>query len=132
MTESQLKDFAARYTAAWCNQNPADVAAFFSTSGSLQINEGPPAVGRAAIAEAARGFMTAFPDLKVVLDRLELRGERVLYHWTLTGANIGPGGTGRAVKISGHEDWLLGPDGLIAESKGHFDAKEYQRQLDGR
>jgi len=33
------------------------------------------------------------------------------------------------VRISGFEVWKIGEDGLIAESRGHFDAAEYQRQL---
>jgi hypothetical protein len=33
------------------------------------------------------------------------------------------------VKISGFEEWRFGLDGLIAESLGHFDAVDYQRQL---
>ena len=41
-----------------------------------------------------------------------------------------PGGTGNKVKISGFEAWVLNDDGLIQESKGHFDAQEYQRQLE--
>jgi hypothetical protein len=48
---------------------------------------------------------------------------------TLTGTNTGPGGTGKAVRISGYEEWTLGADGLIATSLGHFDEAEYQRQL---
>ena len=28
-----------------------------------------------------------------------------------------------------HEEWTIGADGLIAESKGHYDEAEYQRQL---
>ncbi len=75
--------------------------------------------------------MTAFPDLVVGLDRLERRGARVLYSWTLTGTNTGPGGTGRAVRVSGWEDWAFGPDGLIIESLGRFDAAEYDRQVRG-
>jgi hypothetical protein len=43
--------------------------------------------------------------------------------------NTGPGGTGRAVRINGYEEWTFGPGDLIAESRGHFDAAEYQRQL---
>jgi hypothetical protein len=35
--------------------------------------------------------------------------------------NTGPGGTGKTVRISGREEWRIDPDGLIAESKGHFD-----------
>jgi hypothetical protein len=54
----------------------------------------------------------------------------MLYRWTLVGSNIGPGGTGRPLRISGFEEWRMGVDGLIAESKGHFDAAEYRRQLD--
>jgi len=48
----------------------------------------------------------------------------------LTGANTGPGGTGRAVRISGFEEWKFGEDGLIAESEGYFDITEWQNQLE--
>jgi hypothetical protein len=105
------------------------VASFFSEDGSLTINDGTPAVGRAAIATSARGFMTAFPDLMVELDRLGAPNGRPTYHWTLTGTNTGPGGTGRKVRISGYEEWTFGADGLIAGSLGWFDAAEYDRQL---
>jgi hypothetical protein len=33
------------------------------------------------------------------------------------------------VRITGYEQWRFGADGLIAESQGHFDAADYQRQL---
>lgn len=129
MTWEQLRNFAVRYTAAWCSQNPEAVASFFSESGSLQINGGSPSVGRPAIAAAARSFMIAFPDLVVVFDELKQNGLRFEYHWTLTGANTGPGGTGKSVRISGFESWKIGPDHLIEESLGHFDAADYSRQL---
>lgn len=127
--QTPLDDFAIRYTAAWCSQQAASVATFFAENGSLTINGGTPAVGRAAITAAAQGFMTAFPDMVVRMDRLDVDGERATYHWTLTGTNTGPGGTGAPVRISGHEEWRIGADGLIAESQGHFDAADYQRQL---
>ncbi len=126
----KLRDFATRYTAAWCSQNPEAVATFFSPNGSLKINDGAPSVGRAALAEAARGFMTAFPDLKISLNDLIPRGPRIEYHWTLEGTNSGPGGTGKKVLITGYEEWKFGPDGLIEDSLGHFDAAEYQRQME--
>lgn len=126
---AQLSDFAARYTAAWCCGNPEAVAAFFSPNGSLKINDSAASVGRAAIAEAARGFMTAFPDLKISMDGLVPRGPRIEYHWTLEGTNTGPGGTCKRVRISGYEEWEFGPDGLIEDSLGHFDSAEYARQL---
>jgi uncharacterized protein (TIGR02246 family) len=125
-----LRDFAARYTAAWCSGNPSSVAAFFSEDGSLRVNDDPPAVGRAAISQVAQSFMTAFPDLRVVMDDLRVRGDDIEYHWTLTGTNTGPAGTGHKVRISGSEKWRMGPDGLIASSLGKFDAAEYRRQLE--
>jgi hypothetical protein len=129
MDAARLKDFATRYTAAWCSQNAAQVASFFAESGSLKINDGKPAVGRAEIASSAQGFMSAFPDLVVKMDTLEIQGNPLIYRWTLTGRNTGPGGTGKAVRISGYEEWTIGADGLIAGSLGHFDAAEYDRQL---
>ena len=129
MDSKKLNQFANRYTAAWCSQHAASVALFFEEQGSLKINDGAPAVGRSAITNSAQSFMTAFPDIVVKMDRLVVKGAKTEYHWTLTGTNTGPGGTGKFVKISGFEDWRFGPDGLIAESLGHFDAADYQRQL---
>jgi hypothetical protein len=127
---TKLREFARRYTTAWCSQDAARVAAFFAPGGALTINGGVPSVGRPAITEAAQGFMTAFPDLKVFMDDVLERHDRVLYHWTLEGTNTGPGGTGKRVRISGFEDWRIGDDGLIAESLGNFDPAEYQRQVE--
>lgn len=124
-----LREFATRYTAAWCSQDPASVAAFFAPGGSLTINDGEPSVGRTAIAASARAFMSAFPDLVVTMDDLSLTGRQAVYRWTLTGTNTGPGGTGRSVRISGREEWTIGEDGLIATSLGHFDASDWERQL---
>jgi len=127
-TTGKLKTFAARYTSAWCSQDPAQVASFYAQHGTLTINGGEPSVGRAAITAAAQGFMTAFPDMGVTMDSLSVEGLRAVYHWTLTGTNSGPGGTGKIVRIGGYEEWKIA-DGLIAESQGHFDEAEYQRQL---
>jgi hypothetical protein len=126
---NQLEDFARRYTAAWCSGEPRQVAAHYSSEGSLTINDGEPAVGRASITEAAQSFMSAFPDLQVLMDDLCLDDARIEYHWTLIGTNTGPGGTGNAVRISGFEDWTIGDDGLIAKSLGHYDQAEYDRQI---
>jgi hypothetical protein len=100
--------------------------------GSLKVNDNAPAVGRHAITETAQGFMTAFPDMQVLMDGVAIKGDGVLYRWTLVGTNTGPGGTGRSVRIGGYEEWRIGADGLIEESLGQFDSEDYQRQLDGR
>jgi ketosteroid isomerase-like protein len=129
LSEEQLREFAKQYTDAWCSQDPANVAAHYSPAGSLKVNDGVPAVGRAAITEVAEGFMKAFPDMQVIMDELLVRDGGAVYEWTLVGTNTGPGGTGNRVRISGFEEWRIGTDGLIAESRGHFDSEDYQRQL---
>jgi uncharacterized protein (TIGR02246 family) len=129
MASDELNKFAARYAKAWCSNDPKKVAAFFAERGTISINNGLPAVGRAAIAKEAEAFMTTFPDMVVTFDKLEPRGEATEFHWTLIGTNTGPGGTGKRVRISGYELWTIDNDGLIAESKGHFDSAEYERQL---
>jgi steroid delta-isomerase-like uncharacterized protein len=129
MDATKLRKLATRYTAAWCSQNAASVASFFAEDGSLKINNGNPSIGRAGISAAVQGFMTGFPDMVVTMDALRAEAGHAIYHWTLTGTNTGPGGAGKAVRISGYEEWTIGADGLIAESKGHFDEAEFQRQL---
>jgi len=128
--QPSVRDFAERYTAAWCSHDAGRVATFYSPNGSLTINGGVPAQGRDAIAQAAREFMTAFPDLQVLMDNVIARGDRTEYNWTLVGTNTGPGGTGHLVRISGLEEWQFDAEGLIARSFGHFDAADYQRQLE--
>jgi hypothetical protein len=128
---AELTKFATRYAKAWCSQNPDSVAAFFAERGSISINNGPPAVGRAAIAKEAQAFMTTFPDMIVTTDKVAHDEEGTKFHWTLTGTNTGPGGARKRVRISGYELWKIDNDGLIAESKGHFNSAEYERQLRG-
>ncbi len=129
MSNPELEKFAERYAKAWCRWNPESVAAFFAENGSISINNGPPAVGRAAIAKEAEAFMTTFPDMVVTFDKLEPRGDATAFHWTLIGTNTGPGGTGNKIRISGYELWKIDKDGLIAKSLGNFDAADYERQL---
>jgi steroid delta-isomerase-like uncharacterized protein len=126
---AKITTFAKRYAEAWCSQNPESVAAFFAENGSLSVNDGAAVVGRAAIAEVARGFMRDLPDMIVTMDDVTHASDGTKFHWTLTGTNTGPSGTGKRLRISGYELWKFDKDGLIKESKGHFDGTEYERQL---
>jgi predicted ester cyclase len=129
MESNELKIFGTKYSEAWCSQKPESVASFFKEEGSLRVNENKAAVGRAAITKVAEGFMTAFPDMIVTMDSLKVTSDGTEFHWTLTGSNSGPDGTGKKVKVSGCEIWKFDNEGLILESKGSFDAEEYSRQL---
>ena len=65
MNQTALTAFGTRFAAAWSSQNPVSVASFYNEKGSLTVNGGAPSVGRTALTETARGFMTAFPDMVV-------------------------------------------------------------------
>ena len=121
---TQLDEFAQRYAKAWCSQNPKSVAVFFAENASLTVNGGLPTPPL----DVARVFMRDFPEMTVTFDKLEARGDRTAFHWTLTGTYAG---TGNHVRISGYELWRIDDAGLIAESSGHFDSSEYERQLKG-
>jgi 2-keto-4-pentenoate hydratase len=129
LTNEELNDHAVRYTAAWNSGDPAAVSMFFSEDGSLKVNEDSPAVGREAITDVARGFMTAFPDLELQMLELKVNDESIQYHWRFIGTNTGPGGLGATVDFSGYEEWTIGEDNLVAQSLGYFNNDEYLAQL---
>ncbi|MCW8996189.1 MAG: ester cyclase, partial [Psychromonas sp.] len=117
------------YAQAWCSQKPEFVSLFFAEDGSLSVNDGKPAVGRNEISKVAESFMTAFPDIIVSMDSLVTTPKGTEFHWTFTGTNTGPNGTGKKVRISGIELWQFDDNGLIKESKGRFDTEEYKKQV---
>jgi predicted ester cyclase len=125
MSDYELQKFAARYAEAWCSQDPDSVVAFYAKNASISVNDGAPA----RIREVAQSFMRDFPDMIVTFDKLEPREDGVEFHWTLTGAYAE---SGNKVQISGYELWKIDNEGLIAESRGHFDAADYERQLKGK
>jgi len=126
--QPKLTNFAQAYADAWSTRDPEKVALFYAKAASITVNGGPPT----PIAEIACGFMQGFPDMVVTFDRLEATPNGTEFHWTFTGTNTGPGGTGNKVRISGYELWKIDNDGLITESQGHFDADDYERQLKGK
>lgn len=129
MSQNIPQDFGKQYAEAWSGQNAEAHAKFFAPDGSQIVNNGTPAIGRDAIAKVAQSYMTAFPDMLVVCDSLPTTSKGVEFHWTLTGTNTGPNGTGKKVHISGVEILQFNSDGLITESNGSFDENEYNRQL---
>lgn len=118
-----IRDLARSYTEAWCSRDAGRVAAHYVPGGTIAINGGEPA----EITGVAQGFITAFPDIQVYMDDLVFGGETVEYRWTFTGTSAE---TGKWVRISGCEEWVIGDDGLIVSSRGTYDQDEYDRQLE--
>ena len=84
----QLREFARRYTDAWCSQDPARVAENYAPDGSLTINDGAPSVGRAAITEAVSAPLICGGGGR----RRAARSAGLNRH---CGVRTGPGGSGR-------------------------------------
>ena len=118
----RIEQLGRDYTAAWCSRDPGRVAAHYAIGGTIAINGGEPA----PIEDVAEGFVAAFPDIQVFMDDLAVNDDKVEYHWTFTGTSAE---TGMPVRVSGFEEWTIDADGLIAESQGHYDQAEYDRQL---
>lgn len=131
ISQSEAEELGRKYSEAWCSHDPNQVAAFYASDGRIVINDGDPSSGRAEIADMAKGFFDGFPDLVVRMDSIRTSGTYCVFMWTLEGTNAGPEGTGNRVEISGWEYWRLNHLGEVAESAGHFDGAEYERQLAG-
>jgi len=132
ISHQQASQHAAAYTKAWCVHDAEAVASLYaSDSAGIIINDGEPWVGQAGVAEMARGFIAAFPDMVLYMDYFHPSGTHAVYHWTLEGHNTGAAGTGNFVRIPGWEYWRYSDDGLVAASLGHFDAEDYARQING-
>ena len=74
---------AARIPSVWRRS-----MSFYNEKGSLTVNGGAPSVGRTAITETARGFMTAFPDMVVKMDYVSQDGGHAIFRWTWTGRTL--------------------------------------------
>ena len=117
-----IEQLARSYTEAWCSRDPAQVARHYVSGGTIAINGGD-ATG---ITDVAAAFIAAFPDIEVSQDELVFRDDgSVEYRWTFTGTSAE---TGNRVRVRGYEEWIISPEGLIAESRGHYDQAELDRQ----
>ncbi len=127
--QDRLNNLARDYAIAWSSGDADAVASFFASDGQISINRGDPIVGRAAIAEMARGLFAEFPDLEVRCDMLRWAGNHAIFVWTLEGHHAQ---TGNNVVTRGWEEWELTADHEVQSSLDWFDADDYQRQIDGR
>jgi steroid delta-isomerase-like uncharacterized protein len=79
-----------------------------------------------------QGFLTAFPDLKFVMEDQVVAGDKVAHRWSCTGTHTGPLGpvppTGKKAKIDGLIiDRVV--NGKVQERWEQFDNAGLMRQL---
>ena len=128
MTTSDINALASDYTAAWNTGSPDVVASFYADDGRIVINNGEPWEGRSRVAAMAAGFFAEVPNLALVCDGARGAGNHVVYLWTFTGTHSG---TGKALSISGWEEWDIDADGKVKAARGWYDAEDYARQVAG-
>jgi steroid delta-isomerase-like uncharacterized protein len=81
---------------------------------------------------AARGWKSAFPDLRMTVEKVIAEGDLVTVLWTGSGTNTGTGNglpaTGRAIRGRGITIWRI-VDGKIREEWSEFDQLRLMQQL---
>ena len=106
-SQGEAEERAKAYTEAWWSHVPEAVSSFYAEDGCITINGGKPSNGRGEVAEMARGFIGAFPDIIVHMDDIRSAGTHAVYRWTLEGQNTGPEGTGNYVKVRSYSSLFI-------------------------
>jgi len=128
MSDEKIRSHAREYTAGWNSGDPSRVASHYAGNGQIVINRGEPCRGRSEIEAMAAGFFAAVPDLTLTCDAMRIAGDHAVFWWTFTGHDAG---TGNPLSVEGWEEWDFDADGMIAASRGWFDADGYARQIAG-
>ena len=128
LDEATVRKIADGYTAAWNSGSADAVAMFYALTGRIVINRGTPWEGRDGVARMAAGFFADVPDLTLACDDVRMAGNHVAYLWTFTGTHAS---SGRALRVSGWEEWDLDADHKVKASRGWFDLDDYARQTSG-
>jgi uncharacterized protein (TIGR02246 family) len=128
LDDATIRRLADGYTAAWNSGSAEAVSMFYAKTGRIVINRGAPWEGRHGVAKMAAGFFADIPDLALVCDGVRVAANHVVYLWTFTGTHAA---SGRAVRVSGWEEWDLDADNKVEASLGWFDVDDYARQTTG-
>jgi steroid delta-isomerase-like uncharacterized protein len=112
----------------WNHQDPSAIR---ETHHETFAQNGVP-IGTAAFERSLAGFFQAFPDVRVTIEDVMAADDRVLtrvlYHGTQSGPYEGLEPSGRRIRVSGLELFLL-LDGRIIQHWHEMDHLEILRQL---
>ena len=81
---------------------------------------------RAEIAEMAGGFMSDFPDLVLTCSTVLAAERHIVYAWSFEGHYRQ---NGKFARFTGWEEWDLNEELKVINSRGWFDADDYERQI---
>jgi steroid delta-isomerase-like uncharacterized protein len=134
MGSADITDLLQRATDAWNGHDPDGVAACYTEDADfIDVALPEPLRGRAAIRDAAAGYMAAFSDLRLEVGEPMISGGRVAQEWTATGTHdgdlMGMPATGRRVTVHGCGVDELGEDGLFRRGANYWNVASLMQQL---
>ncbi len=133
ITEQEAKAFNERILQIWNEGNLALVDLVFTPEcvrHDYSLTEN--VVGLASLKSYFQSIRTSFPDLKMTIQETIVKGDKMVWRWTLTGTNTGLIGdqppTGKKVQFPGASIALV-KQGKIAELWDFYNQATLLRQL---
>lgn len=133
ITQGELNTLNERILQIW-NQGSLDLVDQVYTAQVVRYDAGwpHPIRGLDALKNHFQFYRSAFPDIDMIIQETIMEGDKIVWHWTLTGTNTGPMGevpaTGKEVGLSGTSIGRI-VDGKIAEVGDFYNQASLLLQL---
>jgi steroid delta-isomerase-like uncharacterized protein len=133
ITQAELNALNGRVLQIW-NQGNLDLVDQVYTAQVVRYDAGwpHPIRGLDALKNHFQFYRSAFPDIDMIIQETIMEGDKIVWHWTLTGTNTGPMGqspaTGKEVALSGMSIGRI-VDGKIAEVGDFYNQASLLLQL---
>jgi steroid delta-isomerase-like uncharacterized protein len=134
MNRRLMLDRAEETVAAWNRGDIEGVVRYMADDVIWRdVALGMPLQGKAALEQAVRAYLTAFPDLRMKVISYTIDGPRLAQEWISTGTHqgelMGMGPTGRWVENYGALVVTCDEDGLVIEGAVYWNPLTMFRQL---
>jgi len=133
ITHGELNALNERILQIW-NQGNLDLVDQVYAAQVVRYDAGwpHPIRGLDALKNHFQFYRSAFPDIDMIIQETIMEGDKIVWHWTLTGTNTGPMGeapaTGREVRLSGISIGRM-VDGKVAEMGDFYNQASLLLQL---
>jgi steroid delta-isomerase-like uncharacterized protein len=133
ITRGELNALNERILQIWNEGNLALVDETYTPEAARYDAGWPhPIRGLDALKSHLQFYRSAFPDIEMTIQETIMEGDKIVWHWTLTGTNTGPMGeapaTGKQVRLSGISIGRI-VDGKIAEVGDFYNQASLLLQL---
>lgn len=132
--EHQLQNQLGLYIdSCWNNQDIKEFGMIATADFTRNLNGIRVAKNTNEMEAHMKVFITAFPDLKILLEETEIKGRKIFLLWQSTGTNTGVygeiGATGKKVKINGMSHLYFDEAGKLYREDVYFNELDLLQQL---